>query len=126
LPGSCFADASALTYKGGESWQIQNWILKHLGDPRIEWDFHKTIYIVLTVILRGPPYTRSLLYKCTKNLLGLSHWLNPKADVIHSGKSHIWCTNHYRHEPITKPTHKSWHYYKELHKQPVSSNLYIV
>jgi hypothetical protein len=73
-----------------------------------------------------PPYSRSLLYKSANNLQGQSCRQHPKADVIHTRKSHIWRPDHHGDEPVTEPAHKSGHHYKKLHKLPMGGNLYIV
>ena len=74
----------------------------------------------------SPPYSRSLLYQGTEYLQSLSHRLNPKTDVVHTRKCHVRCSDHYRHQPVTKPAHQSRHYYKEQHQQSVSCNLDII
>jgi hypothetical protein len=65
--------------------------LMHLGDPRIEWDFQKTIFIVLTVILRGPTNSRSLFNQGTQNLKNNCHRQNPKTNIVHTRKRHHFC-----------------------------------
>ena len=70
-----------------------------------------------------PTHSRSLFYQCTNYLQSLSHGLNPKTNVVHSRKCHVGSSDHYGHQPVTKPTHQCRHYYKELHQQSVCSNL---
>lgn len=73
-----------------------------------------------------PSYSGSLLYQSTQQQQSLPPRQHPEGNVVHTGKRHIRCSNHYRDKPVSKPPHKCGHYYKELHKQPVCSNQYVV
>lgn len=76
--------------------------------------------------IRCPPHTGSLFNLSAQQQQNQSHRENPEGNVIHTGECHIWPSNHDRNKPVTKATHQSRHYNKELHQQSVCSNLYVV
>jgi hypothetical protein len=76
--------------------------------------------------ISSPSYSRSLFYLSTQLKLSHRHRQNPKANIIHTRKPHIWSSNHYRNQPISKSSHQCRHHNKKLHQQTMSSNLYIV
>lgn len=76
--------------------------------------------------ISGPSNTRTLLHLCAKLLKSQTHGQNPKTNVIHTGECHINPSNHNWNKPISKSTHKSWHYHKENHQHSVCSNQHIV
>ena len=48
----------------------------------------------------SPSYSRSLLNQCTQQQQNHSHGQNPKANIVHSRKCHIWPSNHNRYLPV--------------------------
>lgn len=50
--------------------------------------------------IRCPPNTRSLLYQSTQQQQDHSHWQYPEANVVHTRKCHIGCSNHNGYEPV--------------------------
>lgn len=76
--------------------------------------------------IRCPPNTRSLLYQSTLQQQDHSHWQYPEANVVHTRKCHIGCSNHNGYEPVAEPPHQSRHYNEEKHLQSVSCNQNVV
>ena len=73
-----------------------------------------------------PSYSRSLLNQSTQQQQDHSHGQNPKANIVHTRKGHVWPSNHNWHQPVPESTHLRRHYNKEQHQQSVCCNLHII
>lgn len=74
----------------------------------------------------GPANSWALFYLSTQDLESQTSRQNPKRNIIHSWKSHICCSNHHWHLPISKASYKCWHHHKKLHELSVRCNLCVV